>query len=208
MATPPTAVEERPRVSGAQLALVIGGLVVLLAVVWFFFLRGGGEEPVAQVPTVPVATPTPEPEPTRDGKPRKGPIETFEVFAAKDPFEPLIDPEGAAGAAAAGGEAGAPAEEGAGETGGGGDGDAGGPTGGGGGGGGEQIGGRRVRLVDVFTENGNRRAQIQVDATVYTVDVGETFAENFRLLSTSGECATLLFGDDQFTLCEGEEILK
>ncbi|MFN2525557.1 MAG: hypothetical protein ABR505_04745 [Actinomycetota bacterium] len=206
MATAPETVEGR-NISGAQLALVVGGLVALLAVVWFFFLRGGGEEPVAEVPpTVPVATPTPEPEPTKGRKPGRGPIETFEVFAAKDPFEPLITP-GAGGAAAAGDGEAAPAEEGAGEAGGDGavDGDGGAP---GGGGGGERIGGRRVRLVDVFTENGDRRAQIQVDATVYTVDVGETFAQNFRLLSTSGECATLLFGDDQFTLCEGEEILK
>ncbi|HEX2241369.1 MAG TPA: hypothetical protein VHJ82_09545 [Actinomycetota bacterium] len=149
--------------------------------------------------------PEPEPEPTGPARPRRGPVETFEVFAAKDPFEPLIDPDAAAGGAAA------PAGEAAGEEpidggGNGGNGTDAGP--GGGGGGGEEIGGRRVRLVDVFTENGQRRAQIQVDATVYTVDVGETFADNFQLLSTSGECATLLFGDDQFTLCEGEEILK
>jgi hypothetical protein len=47
-----------------------------------------------------------------------------------------------------------------------------------------------------------------VDGTVYTVDEGEQFAESFQLLSINGECATMLYGDDQFTLCEGEEILK
>ena len=77
---------------------------------------------------------------------------------------------------------------------------------GGDGGEGESVGGHRVRVVDVFP-NG-RRAQIQVDGTVYTVDEGEVFAENFQLVSASGECATMLFGDDEFTLCEGEEILK
>ena len=43
---------------------------------------------------------------------------------------------------------------------------------------------------------------------MHTVAEGEVFAENFKFLSVSGECATMLFGDDQFTLCEGEEILK
>jgi hypothetical protein len=61
-----------------------------------------------------------------------------------------------------------------------------------------------VRLVSVS----GSRASIQVDATVYNVREGEDFAGRFRLLSVSGNCATMLFGDDQFTLCEGEEILK
>jgi hypothetical protein len=63
-------------------------------------------------------------------------------------------------------------------------------------------------LVDVFQENNSPRAQVEVDGTVYTVSEGEVFADNFELVSASGECATMLFGDDQFTLCEGEEILK
>jgi hypothetical protein len=65
-----------------------------------------------------------------------------------------------------------------------------------------------VKLIDVFTEGGRERAEVQVDDTVYTVDVGEEFADSFKLLSTSGRCASLLFGDDQFSLCEGQEILK
>jgi hypothetical protein len=73
---------------------------------------------------------------------------------------------------------------------------------------GDRIEGHRVRVVDVFREGEGRRAQIQIDDTVYTVDRGERFAQNFQLLSTSGDCATMLYGDDEFTLCEGEEILK
>ena len=73
---------------------------------------------------------------------------------------------------------------------------------------GETVGDHRVKVVDVYTQNGRDRAQIQVDGTVYTVDEGEEFADNFRLVSASGRCATILFGDDEFTLCEGEEILK
>ncbi len=209
MATPPEAVERRG-VTGPQFALVIGGLIAILGVVWFFFLRGGAEEPVV---TAPVPTPTVDasPSPTPTDEPprgRRGRVETFELFAAQDPFEPLVVPGAVGGATTATGTNGQePGTEQPGEQpGDGGNGDVG--PGPGPGGGGERIGGRRVRVVDVFTEGGTRRAQIQVDGTVYTVDEGETFAENFRLLSTSGECATLLFGDDQFTLCEGEEILK
>ncbi len=50
--------------------------------------------------------------------------------------------------------------------------------------------------------------RVQVDGTVYTVGEGDRFAENFEVLSISGQCASLLYGDDQFSLCEGEEILK
>jgi hypothetical protein len=65
-----------------------------------------------------------------------------------------------------------------------------------------------VRLVDTFTQNGGKKAEVEVDGTVYRVGPGQTFADNFKLLSISGKCASLLFGDDQFSLCEGQEVLK
>jgi hypothetical protein len=55
---------------------------------------------------------------------------------------------------------------------------------------------------------GEERAQIQVDDTVYRASEGEVFADSFKLVSIDNACATMLFGDDQFTLCKGEEILK
>jgi hypothetical protein len=70
------------------------------------------------------------------------------------------------------------------------------------------VGRHQVQVIDVYRQGGQDRAQIQVDETVYTVDEGEDFADNFRLVSASGACATMLFGDDEFTLCEGEQILK
>lgn len=203
MATPPE--EVRRSVSGAQVALIVLALIALLGVLWFVFLRG---EPV--VDTAPVAPPeaapvaTPEPEATT--KPGQGPVETFEVFAPKDPFRPAI-------VAAFEGAGPAPAGTPAPGAGGGGAGNGGAGTGGTGNGGGagngsDSVGGHRVRLVDVFTQSGEQRARVQVDGTVYTVEEGDRFADNFELLSIEGQCASLLFGDDQFTLCEGEEILK
>ena len=204
MATTPEEVGARRSVSGAQAALLVVGLVALLGVLWFVFLRGGSEEAAL---TPPATTPAPAPEvseePTAE-KPGKGPIETFEVFAPKDPFKPLIS------AASAGTTtAGAPATTENGSDPGGGP--VGQPSGGSdisGGSGGDSVGGHRVRLIDTFTRNGETQARVQVDGTVYTVGEGERFAENFEVLSISGECASLLFGDDQFSLCEGEEILK
>jgi hypothetical protein len=191
----------------------VAGVLLLLFLVWFIFLRAddAGVDAVAPVPAPAPAEETPEPEDTVSAPKKNGPVETFEVFAPKDPFDPLIS------AATAGGEAGAASGQ-TGATGEGttqtpgGDGPTTttitGPGDGGGGSSGETIGGRRVRVVDVFAGRNGRRVQVQVDGTVYTVDEGDRFAQNFQLLSTSGQCATMLFGDDEFTLCEGEEILK
>lgn len=70
------------------------------------------------------------------------------------------------------------------------------------------VEGHEVELIDVFEENGARRITIRVDSTLYTVGEGETFADNFRVLSIDPPCATLLYGDNQFTLCEGERVRK
>ena len=204
----------RGDVAGRQLLIVVGGLVLLLIVLWFLFLRGGGE-PEAAAPVTPPATVDPAPEVTPDvDKPKRpggGPVETFEVFASKDPFEPLVNPAGATGAptgtAPATDPGAAPGDGGTGA----GNGDGTGTNGGNDGGSGDgssNVSGHTVRLIDVYRQNGRTRAQIQVDGTVYTVDVGERFAENFELVDVSGECASILYGDDQFSICEGEEILK
>jgi hypothetical protein len=209
--------------AGAQVALAVIGLAVVAVALWFFFLRGGGEEaaPEAQAPppaTEPGDLDLGEDEP--DGEePGKAP-ETFEVFAPKDPFEPLVDVSAEAGAGTdtggttdtgdtgatdgttdTGDTDGTDGTDGADGT----DGTDGGPpqtTDG------QDTGGHTVRLQNVFVEGGEERAQVQVDGTVYTVSEGERFADSFELVSVDGSCATMLFGDDEFTLCEGEEIIK
>lgn len=226
MATPPE-IQETRSVNNTQIALAAGGVLLLLVVVWFAFLRGGGEDsaletapappPIEGEPLIPI-----DPvDPNRPGD-GKGPVETFEVFAPKDPFKPLITPPGEGdvlpptdGIDADGdGQIDTPTDGGDGTTdpgdgtGTGTEGDGTGTGTGNGDGGGESVGGHRVSLVDVYRADGGPRAQVQVDGTVYTVEEGARFAESFQLLSINGECATMLYGDDQFTLCEGEEILK
>ena len=220
MATPPekvettTAIETTPAdgkqsVTPQQLAIVGGVvLVILLGLVYFFFLSGGDEEAIAPPPTaegVPAPEETTVPEEEIDGDDDDR-VETFEVFAPRDPFEPLVSAVAGGGGTGTGTvDDGTTVVDDGTSTG---DGVDTGTVDPGTDGDGDSIDGHRVKVVDVYTANGRGRAQIQVDGTVYTVDEGEGFADNFRLVSTSGSCATILFGDDEFTLCEGEEILK
>ncbi|MGH2693882.1 MAG: hypothetical protein ACRDJJ_03605 [Actinomycetota bacterium] len=200
MATPPETVDTQAlegRNRNVQVAVVAALLIAALVVVWFAFLSGGDAEETSQPTSPPAGAANPEPD-EKAAAPRgkKGPVETFEVFAPKDPFDPLVS-EGGGGGTTEGTTGGS--------TGGSNTGAAGGPAPALAG---ESVGGHTVRLVDVFTAGGRQRAQVQVDGTVYTVDEGETFAESFKLMSVSGECASMLFGDDQFSICEGEELLK
>ena len=191
--------------------------LVLLALVYFLFLKGGGEESAPQAtparPSLAQAEPE-DPFVPGEGASAEQPVETFEVFASRDPFEPIVE-GGATGAD--NGDADDPTDPGTDEPG-----DDPAPRNDqddpddpdpievdtGVQANEEQVAGRTVRLIDVFREGGEGRAQVQVDSTGYSVGPGEVFAENFQLVSTSGTCATMLYGDDQFTLCEGDEILK
>ena len=223
MATSPDAVpgDDRRSVAPGQIAMIVGGLLLLLLLVWFFLLAGDDEVETPAAPA-PVTDEAPEEEVTEDEAPDSGgdgPVETFEVFAPKDPFDPLVSASAGDGGAADGGTTtgdGTTAGDGTTTNGDGttttttddGTGTTTTTTSGGGNGGGRDVQGHRVQVIDVYQQEGAGRAQVQVDGTVYTVDEGERFAGNFQLMSASGRCASMLYGDDQFTLCEGEEILK
>ncbi len=221
--------------------VVLGALaaIVVLALLWFAVvspLLGGDEEAPPQVvaPTPAVSPPATPGAPTDDqpdlDEEVEVPVETFEVFLARDPFRPVRPPAPAAGPGGADG--GPPPIPGDGATPPPGDGATPPPTDGttpppGDGatpppGDGElpptdgdgdredraTVEGHEVELIDVVVEDGRRRAVVRVDDESYTVDPGETFAENFRLLSIEGSCATFLHGDNRFTLCEGDRVLK
>jgi hypothetical protein len=70
------------------------------------------------------------------------------------------------------------------------------------------VAGTRVILLHVFSKDGKSYAQTKVGDTVYTPVVGSTFGGSYKLLATSGTSATYLFGDEQFSLSEGQEVLK
>ncbi len=140
--------------------------------------------------------------------------ETFNDTVGRDPFRPLYtEPALGGGVVVVGGGATSGGTTSGGTTSGGTT--SGGTTGGGTGTGGQpapggstQVGGNRVSLIDVFVRDGRTYAQTRVGSTVYTPVVGATFATNYQLLSASGECATFLYGDENFQLCEGQEVLK
>jgi hypothetical protein len=61
--------------------------------------------------------------------------------------------------------------------------------------------GKTVVLVDTFIRHGVEKAQVTVESTTYTVQEGEQFAGNFEIRSIDGDCATIDYGDESFTLC-------
>lgn len=177
-------------------------LLIVLAVVAtgslaFLFLSGGDDEPITLDPPVrPTATATADPGPA--GRPP----ETDQRFEGRDPFEPLVVPVAAGGGAGDGGTNGGTSGGTDGGTNGGtGNGDSGAVDGGG-----AQT--RVVTLLDIFTSDGTRYATVDVDDEQYTVSAGERFAGNFRMLELTRRCATMVYGDERFTLCIGEEVRK
>jgi len=57
-----------------------------------------------------------------------------------------------------------------------------------------------VKLIGV--DGSGEKLDVQVDGKVYTVQPGATFDDNFMLVKIDGKCATFLFGDQSFELCE------
>jgi hypothetical protein len=68
--------------------------------------------------------------------------------------------------------------------------------------------GTRVTLLEVRDEESGRIAVVEVDGTTYTVGVGDTFAENFKVVSLTTNGGVFTFGDSAFTLAVGQSILK
>lgn len=179
MKLPPFLAARSPRERGIIIGL--GGLV--LVGIAFVLFGGSGEEPFAPLPTFsPRVSTSPTPTSTLPVTPP--------VFEGKDPFEPLVREQAGGGPAPSGSPSPGPS---------------GGPTGGGSNTSGQS---RRVVLVDIFTEGGERQATVTVDGTEYTVRPGDTFATNYRLLSLTSSCGTFVFGDERFTLCIGQEVRK
>ena len=170
--------------------LLLGGVMVVAAIAYFLFVSGGSKKAVpssavgttgsiATVPTTPTPTPSTSPTPSENAEEKL-------VFTGRDPFQPVganvvtVPPASESPSVS---PAGSPPS---------------GPTGGSS----TSIGGHTVVLIDIFTSGGANKAQVEVDGTVYTGGVGDSFSDNFMLESIDDGCADFLFGDDPFTLCE------
>lgn len=191
--------EATPRLGSREKALLLLlGIVAVLAVAFMLLVNLGGDDEDQALPTF---TPTPRPTATETAEPDGVPPITPDGFEGRDPFQPLVvvgdgggngDVDGNGGVDGNGNGNGGPAPaptstarpaDGDGET-------------------------RTVTLLDIFTQDGERMATVSVDGQEFTVTEGETFADNFRLIELTEECGTFVFGDEQFTLCIGQEVRK
>lgn len=69
--------------------------------------------------------------------------------------------------------------------------------------------GRVVTLEGIAPDtDGGPTATVRVDTEVHEVRTGDEFAEHFRVLAVDPPCVILLFGDDSFEICEGQQVLK
>ena len=73
---------------------------------------------------------------------------------------------------------------------------------------GDSPDGIRVVLLEVRDESGSLVAVVEVDGETYTVGVGDTFADNFKVVSLTESGGVFTFGDSAFTLAVGQSILK
>jgi hypothetical protein len=172
-------------------ATILGG-VVGVALVGFLLMNvlggGGGEEPAPPAPgggTTTQPSPTPSPKTPRETLPpvalagARDPFATPAVFATSPSPSGGVSPSGSASPSGSGSPSPSPTA----------------PSGGAS----STLANHTVVLVDIYASG--TRAQIEVDGTVYTVRVGDTFDGNFRLASISGSCATVERGSGSATIC-------
>ncbi|MFN2613370.1 MAG: hypothetical protein ABR552_00950 [Actinomycetota bacterium] len=161
--------------------IIAAGIVLLIAVIGYALVSSGGgsNEPESIGPSLKPRTSTPTPTPSGAG------TVVGATGEGRNPFEPGIGSSGAPG----GGPPPTPSSGGPGGP---------NPSG-------EQ---RRVTLIDVFKQGDTPMATVSVADKNYTVKKGQTFATNFQVLDITDRCGTFLFGDERFSLCIGQEILK
>lgn len=172
---------DRRRLAPRERALlIIGGIIGALALAYFLFLGGGDGGPTA----LPTSAPRPDRAPTARPSPRMtvtlAPTAAPETFEVFEGKDPFrpLVTEAAPSPGATPGPAGGPA------------------------------GAQRVTLIDITGSGSERTATVQVNGVEYQVREGDTFAASYRVKSLTSECGTFVFGDETFTLCVGQEVLK
>lgn len=166
-------------------ALIIFGAITLVAVaVFFLFIRKGPDSSQQSLPRRPQVVNQPTAAPS--AAPSKKPTKQVLVFSGRDPFDPsqgggsIAPPAGSAAVSPPGSPSSGPS-----------------------GGSSQNVGGKTVVLVSIFTQGGQEMAQVEVDGAVYTVGEGDSFDDGYRLVSIDGSCANFTHNTStSFTLCE------
>jgi hypothetical protein len=157
------------------------GVVVAVAVlmVGFTMIRSGGSDqdivaPQAGAtrPQAPVTEPSPEPSPETPAAPL--------VFRGVDPFRPLVGTKQDAPQAPPPPAELQPVPEGPASA---------------------VVGGNTVSLIDIFEKNGNKRAHVDVDGTVYAAGAGDNFVDDYVLVAFDDPCVQFAWRDQSFRLC-------
>ena|SRR5436190_7897746 len=168
-----------------RMLMIVGGvaaLLVLAVAAYFLLLKGGGSDSGSTsglVPSHHSAAKAPA-----AAKPAAKTVpSTFNNVLARDPFKPLYAPPPPPPATTA--PAGTTATVAT-----------------------ANSSSQPVTLVKVYSKSGKSYAQTKVGNTVYTSTVGQSFAGTFQLLSTNGNAATYVQGDEQFSLSVGQVVLK
>jgi hypothetical protein len=185
---------ETPSSRSSRITKVVLSLASVLAVAWSLFMRDGEGSIAPPKVEIPATTATGQTGATRGSKYTSrrlsALVETSRVYASKDPFEPLVESttpdvatDGIGGKVPT--SAKKESSERAATT--------------------DESTGSAVTLVDV---KGTSQAQVDVAGKTYRVGRGERFAKSFKLLLVDGKCVSMLYGDDQFDICEGERISK
>ncbi len=209
----PFAGDEQP-VESAQssrkaLFAVLGGVVALAVVGYFLVLPAlsGGESTSTPVAGV-VRKPAKKPAAKKPAAKKPTATQVYTEQIARDPFKALWfkpAPPETAPAPATGGTAlpgtDVPATGGT-DTG------AGTGTGTGTGTGDNTASSVQVSLVKVFARQGNWYAQTRIGDEIWMPTVGQAFAGSFKLLAVGEGTATYLYGDERFTLREGQIVVK
>jgi hypothetical protein len=181
------------------LCSVAGFLVVVLLAKFVLFNGGGGSDTTQATLPQPTSVLDGTTSSTAPSSRSTRTPATFDVFATKNPFEPVIivtPPDGGPGPTT-------PTTPGTPTTGGPGPTPSTGPPSN------EPEPGTSVALLDVFRQgDGTEMAKVQVGSTVFTVGEGDVFATSYRVVSLDAPCGQFLFGDAPFKLCEGEEVIK
>jgi hypothetical protein len=73
---------------------------------------------------------------------------------------------------------------------------------------GDSPDGIRVALLEVRQQNGVLVAVVEVDGDTSTVGVGDTFADDFKVVSLTSNGGVFTYGDSAFTLAVGQSIYK
>ena len=214
MADPTNVDPAKEAADGRRRVMILLGIGVGLLAAAFLLpkiLFGGGDDVSTDSSTPPVASSTPGAVAMPGGSPNQAGAaagststtvalgalpESYEVFATRNPFTPLVSPSSTPagdGLGDAGTETGAGTNPPAPDN------------------GTEPRTQQQVALLDVAgASDSSAVATVTVDGVVYQVRVNEIFATNYKVVSIDlgAGCAGFLLGDDAFSLCRGEEIKK